>query len=150
MRETLGGLNVRLKKSLVNPGMAYKIFCEELNKYKEAVIAEGRLHFNFVSDPCLPETIELNWKCIDYAISQKVPCQVLTKRADWLGHPSVQNALTNHPELLLDSHLQAAMNKNLVPVRMNNGFLRCEHFMGWEFQRGQAVSRLLILLGHLK
>lgn len=100
MRETLGGLNVRLKKSLVNPGMAYKIFCEELNKYKEAVIAEGRLHFNFVSDPCLPETIELNWKCIDYAISQKVPCQVLTKRADWLGHPCVQNALTNHPELL--------------------------------------------------
>ena len=32
--------------------------------------------------------------CIDYAISQGVPCQILTKRADWLDHPSVQNYLS--------------------------------------------------------
>jgi len=95
----LGGNNVRLKKSLVNEATAYDIFCRELDKHREAIIAAGALHFNFVSDPCLPMSIGLNWKCIDYAISQGVPCQVLTKRADWLGHPSVQNAL-GHPELL--------------------------------------------------
>ena len=95
----LGGETVRLKKSLVDHDTAYEIFCKELDKYREAIIADGSLHFNFVSDPCLRETIVLNWKCIDYAISQGVPCQVLTKRADFLNHPSVQNAL-NHPDLL--------------------------------------------------
>lgn len=95
----LGGNTVRLKKSLVDENTAYEIFCKELDKHREAIIADGALHFNFVSDPCIPETITLNWSCIDYAISQGVPCQVLTKRADWLDHPSVQNAL-GHPELL--------------------------------------------------
>lgn len=99
MKSVLGGNNVRLKKSLVNEATAYDIFCKELEKYREAIIAAGALHFNFVSDPCIPETITLNWKCIDHAISQGVPCQVLTKRADFLDHPSVQNALS-HPELL--------------------------------------------------
>ena len=100
MKYVLGGNNVRLKKSLVDETTAYEIFCNELNKFRGEIINNGgALHFNFVSDPCLPETIDLNWKCIDYAISQGVTCQVLTKRADWLGHPSVQNALS-HPELL--------------------------------------------------
>jgi len=91
----LGGETVRLKKSLVNEATAYDIFCKELDKYREAIIAAGALHFNFVSDPCLPLSIGLNWKCINYAISQGVPCQVLTKRADWLwlDHPAVQEAL---------------------------------------------------------
>jgi DNA repair photolyase len=95
----LGGNIVRLKKSLVDEATAYEVFCKELDKYREAIIAAGALLFNFVSDPCIPDTIILNWSCIDYAISQGVPCQVLTKRADFLDHPSVQNALS-HPELL--------------------------------------------------
>ncbi len=96
---TLGGTNVRLKTSLVNEQAAFEIFCKELDKCKDSIIRDGALHFNFVSDPCLPETINLNWSCIDLAIGNGVPCQVLTKRADWLGHPAVQNALT-HPNLL--------------------------------------------------
>lgn len=99
MAATVGGTNIRLKKSLVDEQTAYEIFCRELQKYLAQIIAAGALHFNFVSDPCLPETIVLNYKCIDFAISQGVPCQVLTKRADWLSNPAVQNAL-GHPELL--------------------------------------------------
>lgn len=99
MKGAVGGQNVRLKKVLVDESTAFDVFCKELVKYKDAIKADGFLHFNFVSDPCLPETIVLNWKCIDYAISQGVPCQALTKRADWLDHPSVQNALS-HPELI--------------------------------------------------
>lgn len=96
---TLGGTNVRLKTSLVNEQTAFGIFCKELDKCRGSIIRDGGLHFNFVSDPCLPETIDLNWRCIDYAIANNVTCQVLTKRADWLGHPAVQNALA-HPDLL--------------------------------------------------
>ena len=94
MSATVGGTTVRLKKQLVDEATAFKIFQSELKKYKEQIKADGALHFNFVSDPCLPETIALNSMCIDYAISQGVPCQILTKRADWLDHPSVQNYLS--------------------------------------------------------
>lgn len=96
---TIGGTNVRLKKSLVDEATAYETFCKELEKCKDDIIKDGALHFNFVSDPCLPLTIDLNWKCIAYALSQGVPVQVLTKRADWLDHPAVQDALSN-PDLL--------------------------------------------------
>ena len=96
---TLGGTNVRLKKSLVNDVTAYDIFCKELDKCKDDIIKDGTLHFNFVSDPCLPQTIDLNWKCIAYALSQDIPVQVLTKRSDWIQHPAVQDALSN-PDLL--------------------------------------------------
>ena len=99
-KSKVGGTNVRLKKCLVDEKTALSIFKEELDRYKGSIIHDGYLHFNFVSDPCLPETIELNWSCIDYALSKGVPCQVLTKRADWLEHPAVQNALS-HPKLLI-------------------------------------------------
>ena len=96
---TLGGTNVRLKKTLVDEVTAYETFCKELDKCKDNIIKDGTLHFNFVSDPCLPQTIDLNWKCIAYALSQDIPVQVLTKRSDWIQHPAVQDALSN-PNLL--------------------------------------------------
>ena len=76
LAKTLGGTNVRLKKSLIDETTAYDIFCKELDKYKVEIIKDGGIHFNFVSDPCLPSTIKLNWKCIDYALEQGVPIQV--------------------------------------------------------------------------
>lgn len=66
----------------------------DANSLVTAILGVG-LHFNFVSDPCLPETIDLNWMCIRYAHSQDVPTQVLTKRSDWLAHPIVQKALSH-------------------------------------------------------
>lgn len=95
MAGTLGGNIVSLKKSLVDTETAFKIFVSELTRHRETIIKDGGLHFNFVSDPCLPETIELNFRCMDEAQSQGVFCKVLTKCADWLHHPVVQNALSH-------------------------------------------------------
>ncbi len=95
MAGTLGGNIVSLKKSLVDTETAFKIFVSELTRHRETIIKDGGLHFNFVSDPCLPETIELNFRCMDEAQSQGVFCKVLTKRADWLHHSAVQNALSH-------------------------------------------------------
>ena len=95
MAGTLGGNIVSLKKSLVDTETAFKIFVSELTRHRETIIKDGGLHLNFVSDPCLPETIELNFRCMDEAQSQGVFCKVLTKRADWLHHPAVQNALSH-------------------------------------------------------
>lgn len=94
MSKTLGGTNVRLKKPLIDEKTAFQIFQKELDKSKEDIIKDGGLHFNFVSDPCLPQTLHLNWTCITYAISLGVTCQVLTKRADWLNSSFVQYALS--------------------------------------------------------
>lgn len=91
--KTLGGSVVRLKKSLVDDDTAFEIFKKELDKQKSDIIRDGGLHFTFVSDPCLKETIDLTWRCIDYAQQQGVFCQVLTKAAWWLDHPAVQTPL---------------------------------------------------------
>ena len=96
----LGAPTVSLKKGLVDEETAFRIFCRELLKWKSEIIASGVLHFTFVSDPCLPQTIDLTWRCITFALSQGVPVQVLTKKADWLGHPAVQDALTLYRDKL--------------------------------------------------
>lgn len=95
MSKTLGGTQVRIKASLGDEETAYVIFKSELLRFKDQIIKDGGLHFNFVSDPCLPETINLNWQCISFALAQGVPVQVLTKRADWLVHPAVQDGLSH-------------------------------------------------------
>ena len=60
MSANVGGTTVRFKIQLLDKTTAYKIFQSELLKYKEQIKADGALHFNFVSDLCLPETIVLN------------------------------------------------------------------------------------------
>lgn len=62
-------------------------FKKELDKWRELIIADGGLHFNFVSDPCLPETYMLNLRCIKYSIEQCVPVQILTKMHEWVTYP---------------------------------------------------------------
>lgn len=64
---------------------AFDQFTKELVKYREQIIADGRgIHFNFVSDPMLKETRDLNRMCIEFAVSVGVPVQVLTKMSDWI------------------------------------------------------------------
>lgn len=63
--------------------VAFELFQKELLKYKERILADdGELFFNFVSDPALPETIKLNFRCMLFAMSQGVTCRVLTKRVE--------------------------------------------------------------------
>lgn len=61
-----------------------KTFIKELKRYKNDILNDGKgLHFNFVSDPCLPETYDANLKCIIAALENGVDVQILTKMADW-------------------------------------------------------------------
>lgn len=63
--------------------VAFELFKKELTKYKERILADGgELFFNFVSDPALPETIKLNFRCMLFTMSQGVTCRVLTKRVE--------------------------------------------------------------------
>lgn len=86
-KELLGKDEPTLKKSLVDSDNARRIFIDEIRKYREKILAEGKgLFFNFVSDPMLPETRELNVSCILYCLHKDIPCVILTKCADWYDY----------------------------------------------------------------
>lgn len=63
---------------------AYELFKKELSKYKDDIIRDGGLFFNFVSDPCIPETMELNFRCIEHCVKNYVHVVLLTKNAEWI------------------------------------------------------------------
>lgn len=77
----LGKENVTLKSGFADKDEAYQTFTIELNKFKDAILADGKgLFFNFVSDPFLKETWELNFLCAQYALTKNVPCVFLSKK----------------------------------------------------------------------
>lgn len=63
---------------------ALDLFKKEFYKFEEDIKRDGGLFFNFVSDPCIPETFELNFWCIDWCVINRVPVILLTKNADWI------------------------------------------------------------------
>jgi DNA repair photolyase len=81
-----------LKKSLVNEDRAFAIFCDELWKNKTE-IQECGLFFNFVSDPCLPETYELNKEAMRHCLIHDVPIKILTKQIWWVEEDLLKDDL---------------------------------------------------------
>lgn len=79
----LGKSEVTTKRGLPEDEL-FEIFKSELDRWRELIIKDGGIHFNFVSDPCLTETYILNLRCIKYAIEQCVPVQMLTKMHDFI------------------------------------------------------------------
>ena len=96
MSGVLGASSPTLKKSLgASADDAYDVFLKELGQHKANVGVDGNLFFTFTSDPCLPETIELNMMCVSKAIDEGVGVVMLTKRADFLEHQAFKNLLGN-------------------------------------------------------
>ena len=120
-KDLLGKDEPTLKKALVTTGHAYDVFCKELDNVKERIIEDGGLHFNFVSDPCLPETWELNWDCIQYALSEGVPCQLLTKRAEVADYLSdLEQVTLRQCQHLLKVGFTLTMRDDLEPYASPN------------------------------
>lgn len=99
----LGVRSTLLGADTVSPkkDASLKVFKAELLQYKTGIIASGKgLFFSFVSDPCLPDTVQLTWECIRFAVENDVPCVVLTKRADFLNVPVVKEVLEKYPSMV--------------------------------------------------
>ena len=60
----------------------YGVFVRELHEHIVQLRKHG-LFFSFTTDPLLPETQDLTNAAVLYAVSQGVPCKILTKRADF-------------------------------------------------------------------
>jgi DNA repair photolyase len=81
----VGGDFPTLKKSLVDEKTARTIFIKEVDKNINELQKHG-LFFNFVSDPCLKETIELNFGAIHYCRNRRIPVKLLTKQIWWVNN----------------------------------------------------------------
>ena len=80
----VGGDVPTLKKSLKDEETAIWTFRIEAMKNIEKLVKHG-LFFNFVSDPCLKETIALNFDAITWAAQFAIPCKILTKQGWWVN-----------------------------------------------------------------
>lgn len=94
----LGKEDVTLKSGFKDIEDAYLTFQMELDKNKDAVLADGKgLFFNFVSDPFLEETWELNFYCAQYALRRGVPCVFLSKKRP---HSSMIELFVRHKSMV--------------------------------------------------
>jgi len=81
--KTLGTGTPELRSCFKNEDEVVRKFEKELKSQKEQLIADGGIFFSFITDPCLPETINLTTKCSYFAMSQGVPVTILTKMTYW-------------------------------------------------------------------
>lgn len=94
----LGKEDVTLKSGFKDIEDAYLAFQMELDKNKDAILADGKgLFFNFVSDPFLEETWKLNFYCAQYALRRGVPCVFLSKKRP---HSSMIELFVRHKSMV--------------------------------------------------
>ena len=110
-----------LKKTLINPETALKIFFKEM-KANLSSLREYGLFFNFTSDPFLKETIELNLKAMRECEDLGIPVIALTKQTWWSrnGSPSLD------------------FNMCQIPSNVNMGFTLTGHD---ELEKGAATNQ---------
>ena len=82
--KTLGRDYPTLKKTLYDEDSAIYFLQDDIEDNLSELREHGFL-LNFVSDPFLPETMELNLRAIYLAQSYNVPVKTLTKQADWVN-----------------------------------------------------------------
>lgn len=80
-KNLLGKDEPTLKAGLANIDKAFHVFVKEFDRYKDKIMEDGgEIFFNFVSDPFLEETWELNIKCILHVLNTSdVVVRTLTK-----------------------------------------------------------------------
>lgn len=107
----MGAPVAALKKCFKDETHARQTFEAELYKHLDEIRPHG-LFFTFTSDPMLADTRTLTIQAVEIALSYGVPCQILTKRADfidelpdWWSQDTYRNklafgfTLTGHDEL---------------------------------------------------
>jgi len=73
----------RLKSCFRDEEHAFAVFIKELEQNEEALRKDG-LFFSFTTDPMLPATRRLHWRCAVKAMERDVPVMLLTKCAGFI------------------------------------------------------------------
>lgn len=88
---TLGSGTPELRTCFYNEDDAVQKFNRELVKNREQLIKDGGVFFCFITDPCLPDTINATMRCAQIAMREAVPVTILTKMTDWVYESLYQN-----------------------------------------------------------
>lgn len=88
---TLGSGTPELRTCFYNEDDAVQKFNRELLKNREQLIKDGGVFFCFITDPCLPDTINATMRCAQIAMREAVPVTILTKMTDWVYESLYQN-----------------------------------------------------------
>lgn len=83
LAHSMGKPQPTLKKCFKSEDDAYRVFKKEVDANLQELQKHG-LFFTFTSDPMLNECQKLTFASIDYAIHNRIPCKILTKRADFI------------------------------------------------------------------
>ena len=93
---TLGHGKPELRTCFKDEEAAISKFNKELLKDWEQLIKDGGVFFCFITDPCLPETINATMRCSQIAMREGVPVTILTKMTDWVYDTMYQNNILEH------------------------------------------------------
>ena len=93
---TLGHGKPELRTCFKDEEAAISKFNKELLKDREQLIKDGGVFFCFITDPCLPETINATMRCAQIAMREGVPVTILTKMTDWVYDTMYQNNILEH------------------------------------------------------
>ena len=101
MAKQLGGAVPEIEKKVGGTEeKAYRRFCKEVDAYQEQFKTDGGIFFSFSTDPCLPETLELTFRCSLYALEHGVPVFILTKDVHWVALDYVLGSWHPYRDLL--------------------------------------------------
>ena len=115
-----------LKKGVVNDEHAYHLAMAEIIEHRDEIIRDGGLFMTFTSDPCAPETRELNFRIAANAIDMGVPVTLLTKNATFYQFETMERMIREAPKTNLTEAAQKAMVKEGLFFMTYFGDLRTE------------------------
>ena len=98
-----------LKKGVVNEEHAYHLAMAEIIEHRDEIIRDGGLFMTFTSDPCAPETRELNFRIAANAIDMGVPVTLLTKNATFYQFETMERMIREVPKMNLTESVRKTM-----------------------------------------
>lgn len=115
-----------LKKGVVNDEHAFHLAMAEIIENRDDIIRDGGLFMTFTSDPCAPETRELNFRIAANAIDMGVPVTLLTKNAAFYQFETMERMIREAPKMNQTEAMQKAMIREGLLFMTYLGDLRTE------------------------
>ena len=115
-----------LKKGVVNDEHAYHLAMAEIIEHRDEIIRDGGLFMTFTSDPCAPETRELNFRIAANAIDMGVPVTLLTKNATFYQFETMERMIREVPKMNLTESVRKTMVREGLLFMTYFGDLRTE------------------------
>ena len=136
----MGQPKATLKKCFQDEIHAFEMFVNEVSRNADAIRQEGGIFFSFTTDPMLPETIDLTMMCVNLAAGMKIPCQILTKRADWTVAPEEVPGYAGCKKLFIEALKPI---KDYVSIGFTlTGYDLMEPHASFTYHRIEAMRRL--------